>query len=148
MRCTGKRRKVGGNLGSFPSFAVHSLISCMESLLLSVFSILYIRTVCSPSQRFWWMRHWSMSFVFPRGKALWEGRLWYYRRIGGKQCCEYLARTFLRCSSLWFPGKGEGCQKLPSLWQSWNRILCNMFDWSVSSILWCSLSPLQIAKAH
>lgn len=58
----GKRCKVGRNLGSFLTFAVHSLISCMESLPLSVFFILYIRTLYSASQRFWWMRHWPVQW--------------------------------------------------------------------------------------
>lgn len=63
-------------LGAFPSLAVGSLVSCIKSLPFSVFSVSYIRTACSASPGFWWMRRssvrWSLYFLEER----------HYKRAG------------------------------------------------------------------
>lgn len=101
------RRKSG-----FLSKLSCSLTNKLYGVTPFVFSILYIRTVYSPSQRFWWMRHWSVqwSFLFLRGKALWEGRLWCYPRMG-EIMLWILCQSLLTMFSSLISRQGKGLTK-------------------------------------
>lgn len=155
-----KRCEVG-DLGSFPSLAVDSLASFMKSLPFSVFSVPYIGTACSASQSCWWMRCWS---VWQSLNFLKDGR---YKRAEcdtipqqQKSCCVNTLPEFSCDVPLFSFQAREGADKNLQVCGNHgnfdsplgrSRIIYNMTDWSVPSILlpvWWCLSSLLTAEAR